>query len=1160
MIMFLAVAIVVGCGPLAPAPELAAVEPARGWQGESTAVVIEGDHLLPAVTLGTETPVGGEWEVWLESAGGELYLEGTELLDYRHLAAQVPAGLEAGEYPLWVRTPTGQEARLDSGFRVAATKADRLEVTITDAAYDLGEYATLTVRVLDPNGDVLAAELEVEVEATSPIDAAGVEFAADQLLGQAPLAAGVGIQGALDPDGTTKLLVRSTAADDVTFAVRAVDDDGLTAGEVLVSWNTGELANIEVTFPFSPFRVRAGEPFPVHLVLLDQYGNALPDSAARVSISDATECSSFRTVEDLVGEADVELTLSAACTDRLLIFNSNVEVESEPFEIVAAEMSGYQVTVAPFTDVSAGIQPVIVAVDAVDEFGNVVPDFAGAVDLSDTLGGLDAERTTCTDLTDGQGLCTTYLLRAGSDVLQVTDELLRVGISNPVEVVPDEPAGVVVSLAVRETIAGNEAGAVVALTDNWGNFVDFDPGGADPVEFTDSSESVSCAWSGAVGDGRQGFLCTFTRAWVGSEVHAALPRLALQGTAPDTITIFNAELAEVALTTPATAVAGRPFTLSLAGFDEFGNAYERQTNPDLALEDSTGTLTLGTVTLDAAGEASLSEALTVAGPARLWASQFGVVLGVSAVIDVSAAEMNGFAVEAPAWVGVGEVAEVAITAVDSYGNTVATYGGGPTVSVTGEACGGESVSALAGGEVTVDLDCTSVQLDARVAVADGTYAGTSSVLDIVDFDCASPPTPHLEVDGEVAPVLCLASGEASAVVDSSGSAAGGAALTVFAFEDNEGTRDRGTSGTSDYTWVGAGPRQVDALVVDAQGCADTETTWVWIGEDDGEPTGPVTVTPSASTVASGGSVSVEVTARDCTGDVAAGQELFVRANLGTVAGSSTGEGLTVTLDSVGEGSTVWSFPGGYAAVATFYAGSSSSGAYGTGLVAVTQDSARPHVTAVDPFGTTVGTISAITVEFDEGILESTVSAIQLTGPSGAIAVTAVLNDDTVTLTPTTPVDASSGAFTLTIPSSVRDSAGNRLDGDWSGAATGFVSTFGAVADTLPTMGGCAIDLDAFHPDGDDGSAAEADLVTFTPVASASPTWWRLTVVDPAGETVRTTRISGALGSLTWEGVGDDGRVVEGGTYAVTVAAIDANENVTTACTDSITVEHRLELP
>ncbi len=1158
--MLWAVVMVVGCGPLAPEPTLVSVTPARGWQGESTEVVIEGASLLPAVTLGTETPVGGEWDVWLEAASGNLHLEGTELLDYQHLAAQVPAGLNAGDYPLVVRTPTGLEARLESGFRVAATKADRLEVTLTDAAYDLGEYATLTVRVLDPNGEVLATDLTVTVEASSRLDAAGVEFSEAQLLGQAPLEEGVGIQGALDPDGSTKLLVRSTVADDVTFTVRAVDDDGLTAGEVLVSWNTGELANIEVTFPFSPFRVRAGEPFPVHLALLDQYGNALPDTAARVSISDATECSGFRTVEDLVGEADVELTLTTACTDRLLIFNSNVEVESEPFEIVAAEMTGYQVTVAPFTNVSAGIQPVIVAVDAVDEFGNVVPDFAGTVTLSDTLGGLDVDRTTCTSLEGGQGLCTTYLLRAGSDILEVVDELLRVGSSNPVEVVADEPAGVVVSLAVRETIAGNETGAVVALMDAWGNFVEFDPGGADPVDVEDSSGSVSCTWSGAVGDGRQGFVCTFTRAWVGSEVRATLPRLALEGTAPEPITIFNAELAAVSLTTPAAAVAGRPFTLALAGFDEFGNPYERQTNPDLALEDSSGTLTVLTATLDAAGEFTLSEGITQSGQARIWASQFSTVLGVSAVIDVSAAEMNEFSVEAPAWVGVGEVADVAVTAVDAYGNTVATYSGAPVLTVSGSACDGATASNLTNGTTMVELDCTAVRLDARVAATDGTYSGTSEVLDVVDFDCASPPVPDLQVDGEAEPVLCLASGAVSAVVDSSGSAAGAGAITLFAFEDNEGTRDRGATGVADYAWLDAGPRQIEALVADAQGCAATESTWVWIGEDDGEPTGPVTASLSASSVASGGSVSVSLSARDCTGDVAAGQDLLLRANLGTVAGSSTGEGLVVTLDSAGDATTTWSFPGGYAAVATFYAGSSTSGAYGTGVVAVTQDSARPHVVEINPAGATTGSVTSITVEFDEGLLESTVSAIQLSGPSGALVVTASLVGDLVTLTPATALDASSGSFIVTIPSSVRDSAGNRLDGDWSGAATSFTSSFGAVADTLPTTGGCAVDVDTFFPDGDDGSAEEADVVTFTPVSSASPTWWRLRVVDEAGDLLRTTRVAGSAGSMTWDGTGDDGLVVSGGTYVVTLAAIDANENLAPVCTDSITVEHRLELP
>ena len=1153
--MWLLGTIGVACGPLAPEPEITSVTPERGWRGEPTAVVIAGENLLPSITLGAETEVGGVWEAWLDSPTGALSLEGTTLVDYSHVSALVPAGLESGEYPLVVRTPSGREARLEGGYRVAETMADRLEVSLTDAAYDLGEYATLTVQVLDPSGEVLPADLRVSVQATSRLEAGGVEFAADQLIDQVPLKEGVGILGSLDPDGTTRVLVRSTIADDITFVVTAVDDDGLDPGEVLVSWNTGELAAIEVTFPFSPFRITAGEPFAVHLALLDEFGNGLPDTAARISISDATECSGFRSVEDVIGEATIELTLDRACTDRLLIFNSNVEVESEPFEVLAAEMAGYALVAAPDSDIEAGSQPVIVAVDAIDEFGNTVPDFAGEVQLSDSLGGLDINRTTCSSLESGMGLCTIYLLRAGTDQIHVRDEELRRGSSNAVEVIAVEPAVVSISLAGLETVAGNELGAVVALMDIWNNLVTFDPAGADPVNFSDDSGSADCRWAGAVADGRQSFDCTFTRAWTGSSVTATLPSLGLSGSSPEPLTIHNAELASVSLVAPTSIVAGRPFTLSLAGFDEFDNPYVRQTDPTLTLEDTSGTLSTGSATLDAAGQASVSESITTAGTGRIQASQAGTVLGVSGVLEVSATTMAGFSVDAPSWAAVGDSASIAVTAVDAYGNEVSSYSGSPVVSVTSDACDPAVTSA----GTSIEINCSAVRLNAQVSATDGAYSGVSAVMDVVDFDCASPPVVSLLVDGESQPVLCLASGEAAALVDASASAAGGAALAVYAFEDDDGARDRGTTGLASFAWSTAGSRAVEALVADVDGCAATDSTWVWVGNDDGEPAGPVVVSASASSVASGASVTVTLAARDCTGDVAAGQSLLVRANLGEVGGASTGAGLALTLDSVGEATANWTFSAGYAAVATFFSGSPSAGAYGEAQVAVTQDSARPHVLEVEPSGAHTGEVSVVVVRFDEAMLASTLTAATLTGPTGTIATSVFADGATLTLTPVSGLDASSGTFTVSLPSTLRDSAGNRLDGAWSGAEGSFTTTFGAVATTLPSTSGCAIDLAIFHPDGDDSGGEEADFVSLTPVSSAAPAWWRLVVEDSTGESVRDTRFSGGTGTVTWDGLADDGRVVAGGDFLVTLSAIDDAGNAADVCTDSITVEHLLEL-
>lgn len=1158
--MVLVSALLVGCGPTAPQPELVGVTPSRGWREESTDVIIRGDHLLPTVTLGAEDPVGGDFEAWLVTSDGDVRLEGAELVDYDHLAAQVPAGLPPGTWPLHVRTPSGAEAELDAAFLVSTTRADHLRLQTLRAAYELGEYAAIELVVQDPNDELVPVELGVELRATSSSGAAGVEFASGQLGGQAVLTDGVGILGQLDADGSTTVLVRSTEADDVSFSAHALDEAGVSDGDLLLSWQEGDLAHLAVSLPFTPFRAQAGQPFVVHVELQDEFGNALPDTYARLSITDA--CGNYRSIEDVFGSADLQVELTVACpVDRLTFFNSNVEVESDPFEVLAAEMQGYRVTATPDTAVRAGQQPVLVLVEAVDAYGNLVDDISGGFTLSDTLAGLDLERTMCPSMTTGTALCTTYLLRAGLDVLQVDDEQGLTGESGEVEVVADDAVALGVSLASPTTVAGEIVLASVGAYDTYGNVVAIEPGGVDPVSFVDDGGSVDCEWTGPVGEGRHGFDCTFTTAWVGSTVQAAIARLGVVGTAPDTITIVNGALATATLSAPATAVAGAAFQVSIAGFDTYGNPYLEQTDPSLTLADETGTLTPVTATLDAAGEAEVSVAITeAAGSTRITASQTGSTLGRSGAIRVTAGPMAGFEVEAPLWASVDEGLTVTVTPADSYGNTVTTYAGSPTVTVTAGVCDADTMPPFAGDAADVTLLCTTPALGVTVTAGDGTWTGVSDTLDVVDFACSDGPTADLVIDGEAGPSLCLASGEATTDADAGGSVAGAAALSVFAFEDDEGTRARGSTDTAEFTWVGAGPRQVSVMVADSAACADEARAWAWVGEDDGEPTGLVDLSVSTESVFSGGSVTVTAAAHDCTGDVAAGQELEVRANLGEVAGTSSGRGLTVTLDAAGEASFSWSFPTGYAAGATLYAGSETAGGYGEVSVAVTQDSARPHVIEVVPAGTTHAVHDEIVIRFDEAILASSVSNVTLTGPSGAVTVTRTLDEDTLTLTPDTPIDGSLGTWTVAVSSNVRDEAGNRLDGDWSGAATASSTVFGDVADTLPSTLGCTLSDDRFRPDGDDGAGDEGDDVALTPIASGSPTWWALSVADVAGDPVRTLREAGTSSTASWDGRSDDGLVVPGGDYQLTLTAVDAQDNTAEVCVAWVTLEHRLELP
>ncbi len=1154
----LAVLILAACSPSGLVPELLAVTPDRGWTGEDTRVSIAGEHLLPALDLGATDPVDTEFEAWIEAEPRQR-LRGIELSDYQSLSATVPAGIEPGVYDLFVTTPTGAEAMLTEAFRVTSTRADHLVVTTGSAAYDLGESATLSLALRDPEDNVVAEAMPIEIVATSPSGASGVSFHGGTLQGVTALEEGVGLEGMLNPDGTAEVLAFSTEPDDVTFTVRALGDDGIDDGSTLLSWDAGGLADVEIELPFSPFRTAAGEPFTVGLVLRDQYGNELPDTYARILLTD--DCNDdLREVVDVVGSAEVELTLTRACdVDHLYALNTSLSVESEAFEVIPAEHAAFDVLATP-SEVTAGSEPLLVLVTAVDAFKNTLFDYAGTFSLADSAGGLDQARTSCPEFNNGEALCVTYLDTAGTAVVvSATDDDDGVeGFSDPVVVQPDAPAVLTVRPLDTTVVAGAPFAVHVEVTDAWSNVIEIEPGGADPIEFSDDTGTVECDWTGPLGDGAHAFSCTITVATSDDSLLAAAPRMSLLGAAPDPIDVDNGALAEVTLTAPAGATAGQSFTLALAGYDAYGNAYLVQSDPVVDLADTTGTLDLAIANLDAAGEAVVSATVTRSGSTTLTASQGGVALGESAVIEVSAGSMSAFEVDPGGWIVVSEGGMVVVAAIDAFGNTVTSYTGTVTLSDDAGACDGSTLSSWSSGEAIATFDCTDVALADVFRGVDGAgRTGASSPVDVVDLECTGGPVADLVIDGDAERVACLSSDEVT--VDLDGSASSGSGL-LYVFADSEGVRDRGIDPVVARTWSGAGPRDVHLLVVEADGCGSVAEARAWVGEDDGEPTGPVSVSVADASVATSGSTTVSASATDCNGDVASGQMLYVRVDLGATTATSTGAGLAVTLDGSGERSFTWSFPAGHTGEATVRVGSFSGGGHGDGSVTVTQDSARPHVVSVSPTGLATEEVTAITVSFDEDMLESATSDVVLTGPSGTESTTQSLTGTTLTITPASPLDGSLGTFSVALGTGFRDEAGNRLAGDWTGSASAFTTSFGNVADALPLVAGCAYDVALIRPDGDDGVGEESDSVTITPVTSGAPLWWWLQVDDDDGQRIRSDRAPGTDPDMSWDGRADSGIIVASGEYTVTLSPIDAYGNIGTACSSTVTVDHRLESP
>lgn len=1171
--------LLVACAPLPPAPEVVSVAPDWGWRGETTDILVSGADFLPNVVLdedGGRVDAGFRMELGTEPPTA---LQGVTLVDYEHLYAEVPAGLEPGRYDLKVIAPSGREALLERAFRVSETRADRLVWSTPTVGLEINDYAPLTLAVVDPDGAPVAEDLAVEVRVSSPSGAAGVTVLYDDAyFAPAPFGVpdGLAYRGRLHADGTADFQVTSSVPDEVTLTAVATEEE-LTSGEIQLSFGAGTLDRLDIVLPGEGFVATAGESFDVRLVMYDEHGVELGPQPYTILLYD--DCGSWAEEVDLAEEGPVEVTLTRACpTDTLRALGVGVdEAVSAEFRVDPGAVDRYEARATP-DSVRAGTDFVGVQATAVDAWGNAVADHAAVLSLYDDLGGLapglEGGYQSCSAFRDGLAACTARLLRAGDAVtIEVRDEAGLSGTADPIRVLAGDPVNLFVGLDVAETYADTTFPLAVTITDAWGNAVDWDPTGPDPATFTDTTGTLSCADPHADGEG-WGFTCGITQATARTTI--TVEALGLSGEAPTSLEVDNGDLDHGTIEFVGDPyAAGEEFAVSVRMFDRYNNPYsDRGSDPEVTIADATGTLAVdgGSPVLVPRedGIAEVQVTITQAGPGNeLRVEQDGTTWITSRAFTVEAADLAGLEVDWPRWVEVGVETAVEVVAVDAWGNPVRDYAGVVDVASASGLCTAVTLADFDEGRATAGVTCDTLGFEDQLEARDGDgWAGNSAAFDVVDLACAAGPVADLELEGGASATVCLVGGVSVVTADATGSVPGDVELAVIHYADSDGGHERLGVEPWDVEYSSAGTRRVEVLVVDADGCAAETSGLVHVGEDDGSATGLLTVTPSASSVAAGGTITVDLAATDCAGDVAAGATLRLRADLGEPAATATGTGLEVTLDAAGAATVDWDFPAGYAAdVATLSVASATGSAQGSAEVAVTGDTVRPTVATMDPIGATTGLVDRIVVTFTEAMLETNFTTtgstrtVVLTGPSTAPALTASLDDTAtvLTITPATPIDADLGVWTLRLTLNVRDTYGNRLSGDWSGSAADFSGTFGPTGSALPTLSGCSRSASTFVPDGDDGAGVERDTWTLTPTTSGSPTWWWMSVEDADGERVRVVRVDGTRTEVEWDGRGDDGRVVEPGDYTGRLYAVDDWGNLGLACTQEVAVEQHVDL-
>ena len=1179
------------------APTLDAMEPPWGWTGETTDVLLRGGDFYPGVaaTGADRFEIDRQFDAWLELDGEQVALEGVSLQDLGSLGARVPAGLEPGRYDVGLRTPNGGEALLASGFTVTETRADRLEIDTETLTHPVLSLARVGVQLVDPAARTVPEALPIRVTVVGAEDPSALRFE-ETLDDQRWDGTLPGIRGTLGAGGTGFIALTSESPGDLWLEVTADAEDSVVSGaSQFLAFTAGAVASIEIALPEEDFVPEAGEEFPLRLTLRDELGN--PTEGAVASVTLVERC----------GDADTRLRRTVVFADEHVLLDAylagatgtggctvngievvgqadGAAIQGTSRDVVVTPGAPASLSVSAFPDlVQAGGDPAVVVVEAEDAFGNPTPQATGSVTLSDTAGGLGTEAgaSACRPLDSGVTTCDAWPVRAGQDIAIIaTTSAGLTGSSGPIEVLAGTPDQLEVTTSPPTVAAGDLFDLRLRAEDAWGNTVLIDPTGADAPGFSDGEGSVSCAWTASGGaTGEERFACAATHAEPAKVVTATLSDGTSGEGGPFEVTNGDLAKATVDIAGISTLTAGDPLDLTVEAFDTWDNPYLVQAVSSVDMYDKSGEVVAEPVTLDGSGVGSLRLRPTMAWVAnQLDAYDGAALLGRSPAFDVTAGTVLDLGVELPrTWVEVGEDIDVSVTAEDAYGNAVPSFVGTVTLSSDQGAAEDVTTSAFTDGVAVTQMQWDRVALQDSVTADGSGLSGVSPAVDAAEVCSGSGPTASLEIGGDSDHVTCRVSGVTpSTSLDASGSSEGSSTLLATHFSPTTTTWERTTSMATSSSWDTVGATEVRAVVVDGAGCMDEARARVWVGDSDGQPVGPVTLTPNSGTLVAGsptlGSTTVDFAATDCAGDPAGGGTLAVRSDLGSLSSgastlSPTGAGLELTLDASGEGQVTWSMTTtAHDGVATLHAGTAAGSAHGASSVDVTGEFAPPTVLSVEPVGVRSGTFQTLTLRFSEPMLASSLAAatVGLTAPDGSTVTDATLDvdEETVTITLDDEQDAGAGAWSIGVGSGARDAAGNRLDGAWTGGSSAFLVTFGLVADLAPDLTDCVAATLLIRPDGDDGSGDEADDLEVTLQATNPPAWWELVVLDSDGSLVMLDREAGTGGAATvaWNGRDAGGAVVDSGDYTATFTPLDTSWNEGTGCTRSVRVQHRLQAP
>jgi len=1147
-----------GCGVRLPDPVLQSVEPDRGWNGEETVVSVQGANFYPQIEVNAnrrdQADLDRGFSASLRSEiTGVWPLGGVSAVDYEHLSAVVTPGIPSGIYDLVVVSPTGREAVLPSAYTVSDTRADRLNLSTDTVIAEVNTPKLLTIELLAPgeNAQIVQTDLEIEVRIEGPSgEVVDGVFSATDLENVIVAPNGQSLTGFLGPDGVGRVSLSVGTPGQVDVTASPLDiTSPIRSGTTTLQWEPGQELQALFDFPNDPMEVVAGQAFQVDVRLVDQFGNPVDED---VPIFIRSKCGNyFRALEGpeqvtVTLENSTELGNSCSGSPQGLEVALGPVGESGPIVVLPDVVSRFGV-VTSTAPIRAG-QTKSGQITPRDVFGNRTL-YTGAIDVTDTVGGLG--EIDCIPAVFDDLDCRFISTLAGEQVQLVATSGALTGVSAPYRVGP--ALGVdSLDVEVQGVIAAGE-GFIVGLSprDIYGNLILADDLQGATVALADELGELSCQVAPPLLDGRMAYDCTLFTARPDASISVDLDGVV--GLSPD-FEVVNGELAIGVVSVPGSVVAGDTFTVGILGTDAYSNPYLVQTNTVVEVFDLSGVF-IGDVSLDVTGEGASSVRLIEAGTTVFIVYADGVEIGQSAPIVVQPDIGVGLQVSPLVpWAWTGTPTAVQIESIDQFGNRGSESF---DVLLSSRSSSGSPITvSLSNGAATTTFTWSSPVYDEVLDGSGGGLSGASDPIDVVSDCGASGPVAVVDFAGAPSGRACWdeAAGSATLAGSLAGTVPGAALLSRYSTSvGGDAAVAAGPAFTIEVDSIGS--NAVDALVADTSGCGSEVAAVVWAGLDDGNPVGEIAVTLGLSDLVIGVDASdlQIVGAVDCTGDPAAGGGVIVRSDRGELLGASpSGSGLQITLDSTGSGSfQLDASQATMGGTATVVLRSLTDGAGGATTLVFSGDDALPTVYEQDPVGDTTGVVDRVDLEFSEPMLPATLvpAAFQLDGPA-TVGIGAVneLGPRRWEVVLDGPINAEDGTWTLRASDSIRDLAGNRLDGGSAGVAAAWLGSFGALPGVVDPVS-CVAAVARFRPDGDPGAGEEADVFRVELLTDTLPNGWIATVHDASSTTVLRKRLVpvGVSDAWEWDGRDQSERVVSDGDYTVIIEPEDGFGNLGQGC-------------